>query len=533
MSEKAEDVQCEKIRVSDAAVAAFAQPERPRWSTASTYADVIRGQDKRERPEGSRHTVGDSIPSGFGPLSGPINPALLPFAVEFIGYPALAMLRQNILVQNIATMFSEEMTKKWVKISPGDDDVTEEDVKRVRELDKKWKGERFFRECAEECIYSGGCLAYIDVEDTNLEAPMNLDSASIPTGTLKGFKILDPAIVHAEGWQSSDPLKDNYYLPEFWRVRGKSVHKSRFLYFAETSVPEMLKPAYNFFGISMPQMLLDYIYNFERTRDAMIRAMRNHSLLGLETDMSQILQGGEARGLLNRLRIMQATRDQDGIAAINMGSEKFFQITTPLSGFMELGSMQLELLALASRGPVTKLFGTPPRGFNASGDNYQADFASVIHGRQKRILHENVVKFHKIIQLNEYGRFIENLEYEWPDTREMTDKEKAEINKLKAETDSALVTAGIALPEEVVVALVNDPERGYQGVIDLEERDDEEEAEEGTEENGSPESYHPEWGPSKSLRKEAEGSRVGDDSGGERKPESYPRSDYGFGGEVI
>lgn len=520
MNEQAEDVQCEKVSLFSAAVASAVanRPERSRWSSASTFEEVFRGQDARKRPQSKHDLVGDSALADFGPIYGPINPMLLPFTVEFIGYPTLAMLRQNILVQNIVTTYAEEMTKKWVEVSPGDDTVTEEDVEDVRQLDKEWKTEDFFRDCLIESGFSGGCLAFIDNGDTNLEAPLTLDEKSFPKDSLRGFRIVEPMNAYAMGYNAYDPLAPNYFVPQYWNIQGKDVHASRFLYFAETNLPLLLKPAYNFFGIPMPQMLLDYVYNFERSRDSAARAIRNHSLLGLLTDLSQLLQSGisetNPQSIINRIRVMQATRDQDGIALLDKATEEFFQITTPLTGMMELTSQQLELLALVTRLPVTKLFGTPPRGFNASGDNYQEDFAHVISGRIKRILHDNVVKYHKIIQLNKHGRFIEALDYKWPDIREMSEKEKADIRLVDAQADAALVTATIIDPSESRERLAGTPNSGYEGIYigdaDAEEEDEfeqsvvsEPEEDAGGVENPGARSDRPQRGVAANLREEA------------------------------
>ena len=81
-------------------------------------------------------------------------------------------------------------------------------------------------------------------------------------------------------------------------------------------------------------------------------------------------------------------------------------------------SQQMELLTLVAKIPVTKLFGTPPRGFNATGDSEKEDFNNFIGGLREDIPQDNIEKFYRIIQLNEAGNIDESLEYVWPDARE-------------------------------------------------------------------------------------------------------------------
>lgn len=468
----------ERRRFFQNAADSLGKPERSRWGASDTFAEAFKGAQVLSSKE-KTSLVGDSYPipgwnlRGPGEFLGGIRPELLPFQVEFIGYPALALLRQNIIIQNIVVTYAEEVTKKWVKPVAQDDDVDDEIIKGIERLGKEKKAEDFFRKCFEEMGFNGGCLAFIDVGDQDLQTPLSLTPESITPGSLKGFKIIEAFNTFCPTYNSSHPLDENYFVPEIWNVYGTEVHASRFLYFAQTTLPMLLKPAYNFFGIPLPQMILDYLYNFQRSRDASAMAIRNHSLLGLKTDMQGVLQSGFCPGdpssIINRIRMMQGTRDQNGIALVDR-EEEFFNITTPLSGLMELNSQQMELLALVTRLPVTKLFGTPPRGFNATGDSEKEDFGNVIMGLQKRILQENVEKYYAILQLNAWGKYYPNVDYIWNDPREMTEKDKAEIQNTLAQRDAALVGANIIDATEARESLAAREGSGYEniavGVVD-------------------------------------------------------------------
>ena len=186
------------------------------------------------------------------------------------------------------------------------------------------------------------------------------------------------------------------------------------------------------------------------------------------TDLRSILQTGSCAGnpqsIINRLKIMQATRDQDGIALLNKETEEFFQITTALSGMQELTEQQLQLMSFAARIPVTKLFLTPPKGFSSTDEMSEQNWAQVINGRQERQLTDNVRKFHQIISLNEWGQTLGTLDYVWPDVRDMSAKEKAELQNQLASRDSTLVGAQILDPLEVRERMAADEESGYSGI---------------------------------------------------------------------
>jgi hypothetical protein len=52
-----------------------------------------------------------------------------------------------------------------------------------------------------------------------------------------------------------------------WYVMGRMVHASRMKQLVLYSVPDMLKPSYNFGGLSLIQMMLPYVTNWESVRD--------------------------------------------------------------------------------------------------------------------------------------------------------------------------------------------------------------------------------------------------------------------------
>jgi hypothetical protein len=62
------------------------------------------------------------------------------------------------------------------------------------------------------------------------------------------------------------PLSDNYYKPMAWFVMGQTVHESRFIDISSRPVPDILKPSYSFGGLSLTQLMEDYVTTGEMPR---------------------------------------------------------------------------------------------------------------------------------------------------------------------------------------------------------------------------------------------------------------------------
>jgi hypothetical protein len=86
-----------------------------------------------------------------------------------------------------------------------------------------------------------------------------------------------------------------------------------------------------------------------------------------------------------------------------------------------------------------------------------------------------------ILQLNEFGEIDEDIIAEFESLEEMTDEQKATIEKTKADTDNILIQAGVISPEEVRGRIAADPRSGYNSidVDDMPEQEEEPEEDQG------------------------------------------------------
>jgi phage-related protein (TIGR01555 family) len=397
--------------------------------------------------------------------------------ITFIGYPALAMLQQNPLMRLIVDTMSDESTRKWVSLKGVDDKVGDDDIKRVEGYCEKWALRKLFKDASEMVGFQGGCLLYIDmgvVDDKELITPLVISANTIGKGKFKGFRMIEPMQVYPGLYEASDPLKASYFNPETWIVLGKEVHVSRFLYFANNVPSTILRPAYNFFGIPLVQLVLQYVANFESARDSSAEVVNNFSLLGLKTDMGEVITGGPATGLVNRAKIMLAAKRNQGLALIDKETEEFFQIDTPLSGLRDLVAQQLELLALIPGIPVTKLFGTAPTGMNATGESDMRNFYDKTRTWQETLYFDNFIKARQLLELTEFGAITDGIVETWEPLQEPNPTEQATIRKTNAETDAIYLEQGVILQEEVRKRLSADEESGYNGLelsIELPEPD--------------------------------------------------------------
>ncbi|WMC00310.1 putative portal protein [Acinetobacter phage Ab69] len=381
----------------------------------------------------------------------------LPDGVAPDGHSAMAMdgfvQLRNMLAQSteyrlVAETFAQEMTREWGEVK-GDDRSAEE----FNRLDIR----NLIRKHIENDYYYGGSQLYIQIEgqEDKTDLPLLINEKGVKKGSLKGFTVIEPLWSTPSMYNANNPLESDFFVPKQWWVMGKNVHHSRLLTLIMRPVGQMLKPAYNFYGMSMSQLMLPYVQRHQSIVDAVAKLITMFSLTGIKTDMSAILQGDEggANQLISRLKTLALGRDNQGVVALDGESEEFFQINTPLSGLDTLLDKFTQMLAYPSKIPVLKIFGTPTAGLGNTSDG-EIRYFTIVYQRSKKRISYRRSKL-SLIACNSI-KFVFNPLYQ------LDDNEQADVNLKKAQTAQIYIQEGVIDNEEARQALNDDEDSGYQ-----------------------------------------------------------------------
>lgn len=412
----------------------------------------------------------------------------------FPGYPYLATLAQKPEYRKMVGTIAEEMTRKWIKLKTVGDEDKSERVKQLYEAMEKFKLRERFREAAEHDGYFGGGQIYIDVESprnvsawtdpVELQSKLFLSSKKIKKGSLKGFTCIEPVWTYPGVYNTDNPMSPDFYKPTEWFVMAKTVNATRMLDFVSRQVPDLLKAAYNFRGLSLTQIAEPYVNNWLRTRDSVSDMIHSFSIPVIGTDMSTVLTGGGAETLISRLQMFNQCRDNRGAFAKDNNStqpETVEFVNAPLSGLDSLQAQAQEQMSAVSSIPLVKLLGITPNGMNATSDGEIRVFYDYIHALQQILFKDNLKRAMDVIQLSEFGDIDDGIYFEFEPLYEMSAKEKAEIRKIDADTDAVYIANGALSGAEVREKLADDPDSPYHSLDlsdDLEIEDDCDEEEE-------------------------------------------------------
>ncbi len=411
------------------------------------------------------------------------------FYGTFPGYPVLAAMSQSSDYRAVAETTATEMTREWGRFKIDDPDAdhgsdltdTEIEAFKLKKADEaearqakinqindafdKYGIRQLVRRAIEVELGMGRSQIYIKLDHPDDSRPFVTDKIGVKKGALKGFRLIEPMWSTPSVYNAYDPTEADFYVPTQWYVLGKPVHADRLMTLIMRPVPDILKPAYNFGGISMFQLMKPYVERYQRTADSVAQIVQAFSLTILSTDMSGILANGESdANLWLRAGIFNRFRENSGMMLLDKESEVISQINTPLTSLPELLTKSQEQMAAPSHLPLVKLTGATPAGLNASSDGEIRVMYDYLMAQNEAHVRPMIKTFSDLIQLNLFGEIDPAIAWEFNPLYQLNDLELSQVQEAKGRNAAQLVTAAIVSPQEARQALSKDEQSPFNGI---------------------------------------------------------------------
>jgi phage-related protein (TIGR01555 family) len=411
------------------------------------------------------------------------------FYGTFPGYPVLAAMSQSSDYRAVAETTATEMTREWGRFKIDDPDadsgsdltdaqleafkIQEEEkasarqnkINQINDAFEQHNVRGLVRKAIEVELGMGRAQIYIKLDHKDDKLPFLMDKVSVKKGDLKGFRLIEPMWSTPSVYNANDPTEADFYVPSQWFVLGKQVHADRLMTLVMRPVPDILKPAYNFGGISMFQLMKPYVERYQRTADSVAQIVQAFSLTILSTDMSGILANGESdANLWLRAGIFNRFRENSGLMLLDKESEVIDQINTPLTSLPDLLTKAQEQMAGPSHTPLVKLTGATPAGLNASSDGEIRVYYDYLMAQNEAHVRPLIKTFSDLIQLNLFGEIDPAIKWEFNPLYQLNELELAQVQETKGRNAKQLIEASIVSPQEARVTLSKDEQSPFNGI---------------------------------------------------------------------
>ncbi len=388
---------------------------------------------------------------------------------SFIGHQLCALIAQHWLVDKACGMPAKDAIRNGYTVTVNDGKGIDAGViDAIRKEDKRFRVNHHMREFVRMGRIFGIRIAMFIVQSTDPDyyaKPFNPDG--VTPGSYKGIRQIDPywTVPELNSAAVTDPTNLHFYEPTYWRINGKPIHHSHLIIFRTGEVPDVLKPTYYYGGVSVPQKIFERVYASERTaNEAPLLAMSKRSTV-VHMDVESAV-ANQAK-FEERIATWAHYRDNHGIKVVGT-EEQIEQFDTALADFDAVIMTQYQLVAAAANVPATKLLGTSPKGFNATGEFEEASYHEELESIQSHDLTLLLDRHHLLVIRSEIAPKFGIKPFEttvsWNPLDSMTTKEYAEVNKLKAEAGAVLVQSGAIDGIDERRRITQDPDSGYTGI---------------------------------------------------------------------
>lgn len=424
-------------------------------------------------PNGGINTVSDAVVGWYSTQG-------------FIGAQLCGILAQNWLINKACAMPADDAIRKGYNIVTDDgDELDPAAYKILKAYDRAFNVKFKMREFIRKGRIFGIRIAMFKVQSTDpnyYEKPFNIDG--VTPGSYKGIVEVDPywTAPWLDNAASSQPDTLHFYEPTFWIINGKKIHRSHLIIFRHAEPVDVLKPMYIYGGVPLTQQIMERVYAAERTsNEAPQLAMSKRTTVWL-TDMEAVM--ADTNAAIGRLQQWSAYRDNYGIKLGDKEGDEFSQYDTSLADFDALIMTQYQLVAAIAGVPATKLLGTSPKGFNATGEYEEASYHELLESIQENDLTPLLNRHHRLVMKSyvepQLGKkYNVGLAVNWLPLDTPTAQELAQTNLTKAQTGQVLIGSGAISSEDERQRIATDKESGYNelGLLEEDPFDDAEEKE--------------------------------------------------------
>lgn len=347
----------------------------------------------------------------------------------------------------------------------------------------------------------GGAALFIGTGDVDLMQP--LDPAKVKKGGIKYLKVLSRRDMSA-GPIQQDVLSDFHGWPAYYEVIGAEsmvrIHPSRLAIFVGAPHADNLLTlgANQGWGDS----ILEAVYSAMKHADA---TAANIASLVFEANvdvfsipnLTNNMSAPEYEQLLIKRFLTAATLKGINRALVMDGEETYERKQVTFATLPEVMQTFLQMAAGAADIPVTRLLGQSPAGMSATGESDLRNYYDRLASEQSLIMTPAMYRLDECLINSALGARPDEVHYRWSPLWQLSDKEKAEIGKMKAETAQIWLNTGLFTSQELRTVTANQiVEDGfYPGLEDaMDETGDDWETDLGTDEPEVDPSGPPEGG---------------------------------------
>ena len=369
------------------------------------------------------------------------------FMLNRLSYAECAFLAGDSIINNAITKYENEIFRRGGNIIINNIDNTIEAEAIKEKLEQKIKELDLYSilgEAVRTTLTFGGALIFIDINADDLSEPLYDKAKILSQNKINGLRVIPPYLCGASELETANPLNADFMKPKKWYISGNAgiIDSSRVIPLTIFEAPSLIKPLFNFFGISLTQFMKNYVASADIARQSLSDMLLRFRSEIIKSDLIKI-NPSEA---ISRAKAINKQKNNNALMLLTK-DEEYIQSITPLSGLDKLIAQLQENVAVSARLPSVKLLGLTPSGFNATGDFDLASYYDEIMSLQNSIIKPVIEQILNLL-VKESGWDDITANYEFHILEKSSDLDKAQVKNLEIDFVTKAIGAGILTDEQ-------------------------------------------------------------------------------------
>lgn len=355
------------------------------------------------------------------------------------------MYRSSWLAGKIITIPAEDMTREWRSV------LVDEDNGNMKALFEKAERKFCIKAKVNEGIMwgrlYGGAVMIIGTKDGMRDPKVPLVPENVRRGDLRYLHILDRWRISPGTKRTTDITSPNFGLPETYVIAESAVeiHWTRVIRFGGRKLPYFSWLENGFWDDPVLQQIMDSLMSRETSTKAVATMMFEANVDVISgADIANLLTTKNGETLLAKRFTTAALMKSFNRTLLLDSTETYEKKSNTFSNLDKVMQEFMSDVAGAADIPVTRLFGQSPAGMNATGEADIRNYYDRISNEQESQLREPISYLDRILYQSEVGdTYPEDFTWEFNSLWQMSDKEKADVEKIRAERDKIYLDTGV------------------------------------------------------------------------------------------
>lgn len=307
-------------------------------------------------------------------------------------------------------------------------------------------------------------------EGDELLEPLNEDKID----DIAHLNVIDKRYLTPIKWYD-DPMAKNFGKPMTYLVTPQvytgintddligtggiyEIHESRLLLFGGVRTSIKRRQDNDGWEDGLIQRCYKVLSQFGQSFDSLAHMIQDANQAMFKMDgLIDALAADEQNVISARMQMIDMSRSLVRAVVLDAEREEFSRQNFSWQGIEKPFELMMQRLSMAAKQPVSAIMGRAPQGMNATGEHDTKNLYDQVEAyRDQGELRENLERLIHLVLVSKNGptggQEPEKWELKFPSLYSMTPKESAEIYETQARGDTAYVTTGVLLPDEVAIS---------------------------------------------------------------------------------